>query len=507
VRGKLDWAAANNLHFLLSSEYMRRVDRNGNNFQLLDDDPFCAVCSANNVHPAPGFYETNINRDGAFISKYSFTFLKTTLDLDSLTVINTTSYRDQRLDSALADVDLSSADIFNFQTRLRNRTFTDELQISSDLDGPLNFILGAFYLHDKLNYQNNLGGLQFGGLAIRNDSTIITNSASAFGEASFDLTQALKITLGARYNYDKKAIEGINNADAILAFGVPGFKQTVHFNSFTPRAVISYQTDIGNFYASYNKGFKSGGLVTPAFSVIPPVKPEKIWSAEIGAKLNFVDGRVKLNLAAFHYKSTDLQVQTVVFPTGSITTNAGAAKGDGVNVELQLAPAKGFRVGSGLGYLHARYSDYINAPLYELTPGGTGFSIIPIVPGSNAPDLTGFPLESAPKWSGFLSASYETEFESGWKANISSIARYNSSFDFRAGGQSLDRRARQTGYTTINLTGFLATPDDKYKIGFYVRNLTDKKYDLLRQVTNFGTFHAAAQPRTYGINVQYKFGN
>jgi iron complex outermembrane receptor protein len=79
----------------------------------------------------------------------------------------------------------------------------------------------------------------------------------------FDLTQALKITLGARYNYDKKAIEGINNADAILAFGVPGFKQTVHFNSFTPRAVISYQTDIGNFYASYNKGFKSGGLVTP----------------------------------------------------------------------------------------------------------------------------------------------------------------------------------------------------------------------------------------------------
>lgn len=209
------------------------------------------------------------------------------------------------------------------------------------------------------------------------------------------MTQALKITLGARYNYDKKAIEGINNADAILAFGVPGFKQTVHFTrlrrgplSLTrPTSATSTQAITK---ASRAAVWSRSGILRHSGEA------GKNLERGIGAKLNFVDGRVKLNLAAFHYKSTDLQVQTVVFPTGSITTNAGAAKGDGVNVELQLAPAKRASAWVAAWATFMRAIPTISTRLYELTPGGTGFSIIPIVPGSNAPDLTGFPLESAP---------------------------------------------------------------------------------------------------------------
>ncbi len=244
----------------------------------------------------------------------------------------------------------------------KQRTYSIEAIINSDLDGPLNFLLGGIYYNAKngpVDYTVVASGLDYAAALLgastgralatpyfnsgTNDYTL--KSKAVFGEVYFDISDQLKLTAGLRYTNDKKFVRdrqvllntpiayGSTSALAALATTVPFREAEVSLNKLTGRVVLDWKptlsfTDDTLIYASYSRGAKPGGINPPFDPVLFPsatvaFKPETINAFEIGTKNRMADGRVQVNLTGFYYDYKDLQISRIVSRT-SFNDNTNA---------------------------------------------------------------------------------------------------------------------------------------------------------------------------------------
>ncbi|OYU13991.1 MAG: TonB-dependent receptor [Alphaproteobacteria bacterium PA4] len=285
------------------------------------------------------------------------------------------------------------------------RTWSVEGIFSTQFDGPINFLVGGIYLDTKLPensyYVNGFGidyvagvlgaatalgnGLPAGYLGtpfFRNNTDITTlKSYGIFGEAYWDISDKLKLTAGIRYNNDKKYVRARSTlASFFVPFGTanafdspfvgafdadPGRtgnqlyqERNVNFGEFTGRVVLDYKiTDDNLVYASYSRGYKSGGInppLQPIFAVPEGFSPEFIDSFEVGTKNTFLDGTLRANLTAFYYKYTDLQLSRIVART-SVNDNV-SAEVYGLEGEFIIQPTRALAINIGASYLHTKVS-------------------------------------------------------------------------------------------------------------------------------------------------------
>ena len=282
-------------------------------------------------------------------------------------------------------------------------SWTAEAILSSDLDGPFNFLLGGIYANSKVSensyYVNSFaidyiagllgsftslgGGLQPSYLAssfYRNNTLDFElKSYGLFGEVYFDISDRLKLTGGLRYNNDKKSIEARTALAAFLnpysndgdpyaspyvgSFdadpGTPGNQLTqqrsVGFDAITGRAVLDFQMTPDNLvYASYSRGYKSGGInppLSPIFDVAESFGKEKIDAFEIGSKNTFANGALQLNATAFYYKYKGLQLSRIIARTSvNDTIDANIW---GVELESIIRPDYNWLINMNFSYLNA----------------------------------------------------------------------------------------------------------------------------------------------------------
>jgi outer membrane receptor protein involved in Fe transport len=284
--------------------------------------------------------------------------------------------------------------------------WSGEAILSSDFDGPFNFLLGGIYSKGKLTensyyvdafgidyftgvfgaftaFANGLPPSYLGTPYFRNNTDSFTlKSYGIFGEAYYDFSDKLKLTVGLRYNSDKKSISARSTLASFLvpygtasAFaspfvgsfdadpGTPGNQlwqdRKVSFSEFTGRAVLNYEVTPDNLlYFSYSRGYKSGGInppLQPVFSVPETFKPEFINAFEIGSKNMFADGKVMLNVTAFYYDYKDLQLSRIVART-SVNDNVGAEI-YGLELESILRPTPELTINMNASYLHTKVSE------------------------------------------------------------------------------------------------------------------------------------------------------
>ncbi len=284
-----------------------------------------------------------------------------------------------------------------------NSAWSVEAIVSSDFDGPFNFVLGGIYADTHLtenSYFVNafpidyitgvLGSFTSFGLGLppsylatsffRNNTRDFTlESYGVFGEVYYDISDRLKLTAGLRYNDDKKAVEARSTLASFLnpysndgdPFGSPfaaGYdadpgtdgpqplqQRNVAFNEVTGRVVLDYKITPDNLvYASYSRGYKSGGInppLQPIFEVAESFGSEKIDAFEIGSKNTFANGLVQLNATAFYYKYKDLQLSRIIARTSvNDTIDANIW---GVELESVLRPDPNWLVNMNLSYLNA----------------------------------------------------------------------------------------------------------------------------------------------------------
>jgi iron complex outermembrane recepter protein len=285
----------------------------------------------------------------------------------------------------------------------KSKDWSVEAILSSDNDGPFNYLLGGIYVDSKLSensyYVNGFGIDYFtgvvgaftalgGGLApaylgtpfFRNNTDELTvTSYGLFGEAYYDINDKLKITAGLRYNNDKKFVRARSTLASFLvphgstdAFSSPFVasfdadpgtagnqlfqERSVKFNEITGRVVLDYQISSDNLlYASYSRGYKSGGInppLQPIFAVPDSFTPEFIDAFEIGSKNTLADGKLTLNATAFYYKYKGLQLSRIVART-SVNDNVDANI-YGLELESIFRPTPQLAINMGASYLHTK---------------------------------------------------------------------------------------------------------------------------------------------------------
>jgi iron complex outermembrane receptor protein len=269
-------------------------------------------------------------------------------------------------------------------------------------------------------------------------------------------------------------------------------------DAVTPKIGLDFQlSDDALIYVSATQGFKSGGFNGQATAAATAgFAPEEIWSYELGAKTEWLDHRLRVNLTGFYYDYTDLQVRQLLGPGNSVIANAASATVKGVELEMLMKPLPDLQISAIGSLLDAKYDSFPTAAI----PGG----FAPFVTDQNCVagvctiDASGNFLSDAPEESGLLAVDYTPIFGSyQFSAHVDYSLR-----SFRFFDPSNTPLSRQAGYNLLNANvGFGAADGEGWKIELYGKNLADTEY--YQTVSGNGLVPGAivGDPRTYGVRV------
>ncbi|RAK60700.1 TonB-dependent receptor [Phenylobacterium hankyongense] len=425
-----------------------------------------------------------------------------TWDLGAVSLVSVTGY-DTAHRNDVEDTDAGPNDVITADYLARQSVGSEELRLQSNGEGRAKWVLGVYAARDYLWTNSYYDILRLardptpenpGGADLANSIGVFgwpfkqsTTSYAAFGQVDYKLTDRLTGTVGLRYSYDKKTFHYTSNAEfgAVTFFTVDASKT---FGSLSGKLGLQYQlSDTANVYATYNRGYKSGGFfggqaTDPA--LVAPYRDEKVNAFEIGAKSEWFDHRLRANLSAFYYDYKDLQVYNLILVgalTEQIFTNASGARIYGAEAELAATPITGLTLQLGASALSAEYRNF----------------------RSLAGDFSGNTLPNAPKFSLNGLAQYEWDMMGG-KMRVEADATYRSKVFYDT--RNLDRLS-DGSRTFVNARVGWLTADQRYEFGVWGRNIFDETNisDIIPiEGLGFDLF-SMAKPRTYGVYLRYNY--
>lgn len=383
------------------------------------------------------------------------------------------------------DFDNTPLDIFDVPAEYDDENTTHELQINFVQDSYS--VVGGLYAYDGESCGNFdailgfLGRAAFGVPGLTREVTGCNNSESwaAYAQASFDLTDKLSMTVGARYtDEEKKAVvnNGLIFANTYPSTGwVPGYvrpdgplvpqvlgadtdgdgvldaPKSESWSRFTPRVGVEYQVDRDlMFFASFSQGFKSGTFNPRATVNEPAVDPEIVDSLEIGMKSEWGDN-LRANVTLFALDHKDRQYIGVVpgdngTELNQFLDNVAETSAKGIEAEITYAATENLTFDLALGVIDSKIEENNAVP--------------PLLGLSNTPDYTFN-----------LAANYVLESSVG---DFVFNAGYYYRDDYRLFETS--DLLLQDGYGTLNMSVSWQSDDGNWYASLHGKNLSDKEY-------------------------------
>jgi len=404
------------------------------------------------------------------------------------------------------------------------KTFSQELQLtSSDSTAPLKWIVGAFYYNDRTMIQTDVYGTCIGAVCAppvptRTTGFQKTRSYSAYAEGTYSLTDSTRVTLGLRYTSDQKILTGLIRPLSGYPNSVPAFPATtvtvpgqaftgfpngidtdVTFGKLTWKLVLAQ--DLGpdvHAFASYNRGFKSGGFNPTSFTN-PASRPEVLDAFEVGVKSELFDRMLRFNISGFYYEYKDIQLRSTAPPAppgGSILFNAASAEIKGIDADFVFAPARGLTINGGFQFLDAKYKRFPGAIC--TSPRVIGGPVLGGV-ASSVCDLAGATLPQSPDFSYSLGVTYAFDTPIG-RFELNGNDGYKSSFFWEP-----DNRLQQDGYHILNASITWFEPGDQFSVQLFGRNLGGEYYFTSGASAGGNDGYIPGAPRTYGVKLRYQF--
>ena len=350
--------------------------------------------------------------------------------------------------------------------------FSQELRIASDTHGSLEFMAGLFYFDSdwessEAQYFNTPNfpppgggptGQIFNGPFTNNfDQT--TETWSVFGQATMELSDRLRGTLGLRYTDEEKSVvfDRVQGASATVWNSVinPPFNSLLGFDDAFLNGNLNVQFDVNDdvmLYAAYGLGNKTGGFAEsaevgsgdPSLSVNEGgsrVETEEARTYEIGAKMSLFDRRATLNVALFSTEVEDFQ------ETSFLVSDAGAqfltrnidVESEGIELDGAVQLTDALRMMGGVTFADTIHSD------------------------------DGSKLAQAPEFTGNIGALFETEFSSGLRFSASGFVRYRDEMV-----SQINDTFPSDSMTSLDLNLSLMDSDDVWKASLIATNVTDE---------------------------------
>ncbi|WP_336987095.1 TonB-dependent receptor [Altererythrobacter aquiaggeris] len=469
-------------------------------------EAFGPVGSYSAVFAGPLFVETDedyVRADGGYLSRNKIfnSVLNANLELGEHTLTSVTGYLDYSVDETI-DVDFTNLPLLDGTTQSEDyRQFSQELRIASPGDQPFNYIAGVYYQNTKLAVTDHVQfnpfffGSPFRALGdTANDRTYSQSSdlISVFAQGEFSITDALRVTVGARLNHESKQGSralAVNRGPLSLA-AVPAILDPVVIgtfralnieahsiadklseDSFNPMANIQYDiTGDLMFYASFARGSKAGGFdirgnsLPSSTTVATPgaftFEDERADSFEAGLK--YKARTLAINISAYRTKYSDLQTNVFDGVLSFNVRNASGAKTQGVEADLRWALDDHFTLSGAIAYLDFEFTDFpLGQCFFQQVPDNGGFC-----------SYTGKRNTLTPEWSGNLNGDFSHEIGGNIKFGANLNADFSSSYIAAA---NLDPRTRQSGYVKMGARVSLGHVDDNWTIALVGRNLTNER--------------------------------
>ena len=422
---------------------------------------------------------------------------------DSLAIKSITAYR--RFDSRwVEDNDASPASIGLGAEHQNNHSFSEELRLSGKIDTLVDYTIGAYYFdqltigqtHQMLNYVGIPFPFPFVFEFLGDDPTQ-ASSYAGFANVAWHPLDALNINVGGRYTKEKKdytysRIDPVTGQPNILIGSLTGVVGHYDGSKTDYRVNVDYRwTPALMTYASVSTGFKGGGTNPRPFNVpqVQHFNPETLTAFEVGAKTDFFDRRLRVNVSAFLNKFKDVQVTLLSCPQFSpgpcaLPANAGDADIKGAEVELEARPVDRLSIEGSWSKLNFKYT--------RIDP------LTGVPKGASAPGT----IEN--KWS----ASIQYEFPLAGGGSIS--PRYDHSFQGGYNTNAVPTAGnRVTGYHLDNAQVTWKSADEKWQVSVIGSNLSDNYYFFgvfdLTQLGGGSNYGFVAPPREFSLQVQKKF--
>ncbi len=420
--------------------------------------------------------------------------LKIEQRLDWVTFNSITSFRKTdyhlRLDEVYEPVDAFVEDIPIFED-----SFSQEFQAVGEKTHGLQWQLGTFLYFENSKQAANLQGFVVPGPTLQSETAVgeqPIQSYAVYGQATQDLPEHTRLTIGLRYTYEEHQLNAYNTALALngvnTRFG--NTDQGAIFQKPTWRFALDHDftSDVLG-YVSYNRGFASG-LFNALAPTTPAVQPEILDAYEVGLKSTLLARRLSVNISGFYYKYNEIQLSKFVNGI-QLLNNAASAQFDGVDLDFRAAVTPQFHVSGGVEYLKAFFLSYPDAPIAVPLPSG-GNSFI-------SASGTGNELADAPHWTPNITGTYDAEVFQG-QAEFAATYSYNSGYYAEA-----DDEVRQKGYSLVNATASWSPPGSRFKLSIFGKNLANQFYAATLTNQGFATVIAPAPPRTVGASIDVKF--
>lgn len=375
-----------------------------------------------------------------------------------------------------------------------NNEFLQDFLFSSNKFGILKFVAGGNYYSSNGAIPGTINDFRNGAVPgvpslvydpiFIGESRVRTRAIGMFAQADWSLTDALTLTTGIRYSYEKKKGYFSIFSGPFNNYSNPSW------DSFTPRLGLRYAIDSrSNVYATYSKGFKSG--VLPILAEGKPVNPENITAYEIGYKA--ARSGYTINAAAFYYDYKNIQIQQFINGT-IIPSNAASARIFGLEFDGTIALARELSVRAGATWLPtARFVDYSGASGNNSIIGFYGL-------GSVTQDASGTRLLRAPKLTAVLSLNYEADLDGG-KLTIAPALNYSS----RYLPYDTFKLLVQKAYVKAGLDVSYRPASSNFRFSVWGHNLNNAKVFSQTTISNGAARASYAEPQELGITVGYAF--
>ncbi|HUA25001.1 MAG TPA: TonB-dependent receptor [Steroidobacteraceae bacterium] len=386
--------------------------------------------------------------------------------------------------------------VLNIQLLELHNQFTQEFDLRSAANSPITWTTGLYLYRSDAQYTpvTLTGGLiaPLSSYLTYSDSTAY--SAALYAQASRELFDATTLTLGARYTWEEKYFD--ESQYGVYPESPPALFASVHdanqrYEKPTWRISLDHKlTADALVYASYNRGYKSGGFNDQ----ILPVRtyaPETLDAYESGAKAAFLDRRFQVDTSAFYYNYSDIQV--VSYPAGvEIIYNGAKAHIYGLDLDIKAIPFENFTISSGLEWMHATFTSFPAAQLSTPAPGGGT-----ILGTFNA---AGRHLPLAPDWTFDLTPLYTIPLGKAGKLLLSGTYSYNDGFFYEP-----DNRLHQGAYGLVNASSEWESAANEYSVRLWAKNLTNVQYTTAMYTQSNGDYAEYAPPRTFGVTLSHRF--
>jgi iron complex outermembrane recepter protein len=441
-------------------------------------------------------------------------------------------------------------DYDSYSNGLRFGNFSDvyqnslEVRFANNATGKLKWLVGGFLYREHQNaFQYNMADA---GYALLSTPNLTDDNYAAFGDATYSVTDAFRVSLGARYTSEEKKQDGYVTLNGVsrtpidlftnyAALGISCFGSNIaakvnyagyfmpsnfcvlpnggKFKNTNTSGKLGLEWDVSSNKMAYftaKQGFRSGGFTAGSETTY---QPEKLMAYELGLRSRFRDDRLQLNASAFkwNYKDQQFSILHPFLVGGSYPVGIQTSYPYNVNGELHGLEAD----------LQARVFAHDEASVTLLYAKGKLDSVPTLINSAGVQAaILDTPRVNLPTWTVNGSYTHRVPMSNGATMNLRADFHHESDAWMR---QVADVNKRpgdyRNAFTKFNASIGYDAPDSKWSLTAFINNITDEAVPGVGssgQVAN-GTFFKSPgnpadarsatldPPRTYGLRISASF--